>query len=94
MKGKLIFVFLNLVVLLCALIFSLVKEPHKSDIAIFFVGFGIILFLLWSFGHGNIKLYRLFKLPEGQLPTKQIIWNFSKIMAGGMVVWNLLFQLL
>jgi len=94
MKGKLIFVFLNLIVLLCAFIFSLTKEPHKSDITTILVGLGIIIFLIWSFGHGNFKLYRLIKLPEEHLPTKQISWNFFKILVGGMVVWNLLFQLL
>ncbi|OGZ34687.1 MAG: hypothetical protein A2Y98_02730 [Candidatus Portnoybacteria bacterium RBG_19FT_COMBO_36_7] len=94
MKEKLIFVLLNLVVLLCAFVFGLIKEPHKSDIVTVLVGFGIIIFLIWSFGHGNFKLYRLVKLPNEQLPTKQIIWNFFKILGGGIVVWNLLFQLL
>ena len=49
MKKKLIIVLLNLIVLLCAYIFSLIPEPHKSVIINIFVGIGIFVFLIWSF---------------------------------------------
>lgn len=94
MKGKLIIVIsVNLTVLLSAYIFSLIREPYKSDIVAILVGIGIIIFIIWSFGHGNIMLYRLAKLPEERLPTNQVIWNFFKILIGGMIFWNLIFEL-
>ena len=94
MKGKLIVIFLNLIVLFCAFFFSRIPDQNKSVLVKFLVGIGIIIFLVWSFGDGNFKLYRLVKLPDEQFSAKQATWNFLKILIGGVIVWNLLFQLL
>lgn len=99
MKGKLIVVllnvvFLNVVVFLFAYIFSLIPEQHKSTIVTIIVGLGILVFLAWSFGHGNLKLFRLAKLPNEKISTPEAIWNFAKILVGGMILWNLIFELL
>ena len=92
MKEKLIIVLLNLIVLLCAYIFSLIPEPHKSVIINIFVGIGIFVFLIWSFGHGNVKLYHSFTT-DVDYSTSKGIWNLFKVLVGGMVVWNILFKL-
>lgn len=93
MKEKIIIVALNLIVFLFAYIFHLIPQSHKGNILSYLVGLGILVFLAWSFGHGNLKLFRLAKLPDEKISTPEAIWNFAKILVGGMVVWNLLFEL-